>query len=108
MKYISTRGGGEPLEFCDILLGGLAPDGGLYLPESYPQVTDLPCRLARAFLRRSGIRDPFAFHHRHSAARPEGHLRQDLHGADILLESRRRKGEGHCSTYHAGAGFPPP
>ena len=40
MKYISTRGGGEPLEFCDILLGGLAPDGGLYLPESYPQVAD--------------------------------------------------------------------
>ncbi len=38
MKYISTRGGGEPQEFCDILLGGLAPDGGLYLPESYPQV----------------------------------------------------------------------
>ena len=40
MKYISTRGGGQPLEFCDILLGGLAPDGGLYLPESYPQVAD--------------------------------------------------------------------
>jgi threonine synthase len=40
MKYISTRGGGEPQEFCDILLGGLAPDGGLYLPESYPQVGD--------------------------------------------------------------------
>ncbi len=40
MKYISTRGGGEPQEFCDILLGGLAPDGGLYLPESYPQVAN--------------------------------------------------------------------
>jgi threonine synthase len=40
MKYISTRGGGKPQEFCDILLGGLAPDGGLYLPESYPQVAD--------------------------------------------------------------------
>ena len=40
MKYISTRGGDEPREFCDILLGGLAPDGGLYLPESYPQVRD--------------------------------------------------------------------
>mgnify|MGYP003382312756 FL=1 len=38
MKYISTRGGAEPQPFCDILLGGLAPDGGLYLPESYPQV----------------------------------------------------------------------
>ncbi|MDX9993875.1 MAG: threonine synthase [Rhodocyclaceae bacterium] len=39
MKYISTRGGAAPQAFCDILLGGLAPDGGLYLPESYPQVS---------------------------------------------------------------------
>ena len=40
MKYISTRGGAQPQEFCDILLGGLAPDGGLYLPQTYPQVRD--------------------------------------------------------------------
>ncbi len=39
MKYVSTRGQAPALEFCDILLGGLAPDGGLYLPEDYPQVT---------------------------------------------------------------------
>ncbi|MRR56861.1 MAG: threonine synthase [Deltaproteobacteria bacterium] len=39
MRYISTRGGAEPQAFCDILLGGLAPDGGLYLPESYPRVS---------------------------------------------------------------------
>ena len=42
MKYLSTRGhAGQPAnpEFCDILLGGLAPDGGLYLPESYPRIT---------------------------------------------------------------------
>jgi threonine synthase len=39
MKYISTRGGADPQSFCDILLGGLAPDGGLYLPETYPQVS---------------------------------------------------------------------
>lgn len=40
MKYISTRGGSDqqPASFCDILLEGLAPDGGLYLPSSYPQV----------------------------------------------------------------------
>jgi threonine synthase len=38
MKYISTRGQSPAASFCDILLGGLAPDGGLYLPESYPQV----------------------------------------------------------------------
>ena len=39
MKYLSTRGGAVPQAFSDILLGGLAPDGGLYLPESYPQVS---------------------------------------------------------------------
>jgi threonine synthase len=39
MKYISTRGHAVPQTFSDILLGGLAPDGGLYLPESYPQVS---------------------------------------------------------------------
>jgi threonine synthase len=38
MRYISTRGGMPPAAFCDILLGGLAPDGGLVLPESYPQI----------------------------------------------------------------------
>ena len=39
MRYISTRGHAAPQSFCDILLGGLAPDGGLYLPESYPQIS---------------------------------------------------------------------
>ncbi|MBI3478941.1 MAG: threonine synthase [Nitrosomonadales bacterium] len=39
MKYISTRGNSPAKNFTEILLGGLAPDGGLYLPEQYPQVT---------------------------------------------------------------------
>ena len=39
MNYLSTRGDKTPRKFCDILLEGLAPDGGLYLPEHYPQVT---------------------------------------------------------------------
>jgi threonine synthase len=38
MRYVSTRGNHDRPEFCEILLGGLAPDGGLYLPEQYPQV----------------------------------------------------------------------
>ncbi len=38
MNYLSTRGGMPPARFCDILLGGLAPDGGLVMPERYPQV----------------------------------------------------------------------
>jgi len=40
MKYLSTRGHADRKRFCEILLEGLAPDGGLYMPESYPQVND--------------------------------------------------------------------
>lgn len=40
MNYISTRGQSPALSFSKILLGGLAPDGGLYLPETYPQFSD--------------------------------------------------------------------
>jgi threonine synthase len=38
MLYLSTRGHPDRKRFCQILLEGLAPDGGLYLPERYPQV----------------------------------------------------------------------
>jgi threonine synthase len=37
MMFISTRGQARPASFSDVLLAGLAPDGGLYLPESWPQ-----------------------------------------------------------------------
>ena len=40
MRYISTRGHSDRKRFCEILLEGLAPDGGLYLPEHYPQVEE--------------------------------------------------------------------
>ncbi|HHW83649.1 MAG TPA: threonine synthase, partial [Actinomycetales bacterium] len=44
MRYVSTRSNGsvpaEPASFSDILLEGLAADGGLYVPEHYPQVTE--------------------------------------------------------------------
>jgi len=36
MKYISTRGGCEPKSFEDVILTGLAPDGGLFVPEELP------------------------------------------------------------------------
>ena len=51
MKYISTRGKSPELNFSDVLLGGLAPDGGLYLPKSYPKFTvnDAVVDLQRAF-----------------------------------------------------------
>ena len=42
MRYLSTRAtdGAQRKRFCEILLEGLAPDGGLYLPETYPLVDD--------------------------------------------------------------------
>jgi threonine synthase len=39
MRYLSTRGHADRKRFCEILLEGLAPDGGLYLPETYPQIS---------------------------------------------------------------------
>jgi threonine synthase len=38
VQYISTRGGMQPLPYCETLLEGLAPDGGLAVPETMPTV----------------------------------------------------------------------
>lgn len=48
MRYLSTRGHPERKRFCEILLEGLAPDGGLYLPERYPQVDAAALQRLRA------------------------------------------------------------
>ena len=40
VKYISTRGQAPILTFEDALLAGLAADGGLYVPESWPRLSD--------------------------------------------------------------------
>ena len=39
MRYISTRGEAPALGFCDVMLTGLARDGGLYVPETWPQLS---------------------------------------------------------------------
>ena len=58
MKYLSTRAArndtGARKRFCEILLEGLAPDGGLYLPEHYPQVDDALLAQWRAVYRDQG------------------------------------------------------
>jgi threonine synthase len=41
LKYVSTRGSAPVLGFGDVLLSGLASDGGLYLPESWPTLPPL-------------------------------------------------------------------
>ncbi len=38
MKFLSTRGRAPQASFADVLLAGLAPDGGLYLPTAWPQL----------------------------------------------------------------------
>ena len=47
MKYISTRGKSPELNFSDVLLSGLAPDGGLYLPKNYPSISNEELSLMR-------------------------------------------------------------
>ncbi|MDY6051135.1 MAG: threonine synthase [Rothia sp. (in: high G+C Gram-positive bacteria)] len=55
MQYISTRDTTRtPAHFTDILLGGLAPDGGLYLPETYPTLDDATLARWRTVLTEEG------------------------------------------------------
>jgi threonine synthase len=42
VRYVSTRGRAPELGFADVLLAGLATDGGLYVPVSWPALPDLP------------------------------------------------------------------
>ena len=44
MDYISTRGNGGRIAFDDVLLAGLSPDGGLYLPAAWPQFSEADLR----------------------------------------------------------------
>ena len=39
MRYVSTRGESPSIGFLDAVLAGLAPDGGLYVPERWPTFT---------------------------------------------------------------------
>ncbi len=39
MKYVSTRGSAPDLSFADVVMTGLARDGGLYVPETWPQIS---------------------------------------------------------------------
>ena len=55
VNYISTRDASRtPARFTDILLGGLAPDGGLYLPAEYPQLSDEQLTAWRGLLAERG------------------------------------------------------
>jgi threonine synthase len=49
VRYVSTRGDAPARSFSDILLEGLAPDGGLYLPEAFPRI-DLKALRGRPYV----------------------------------------------------------
>ncbi|MBL27327.1 MAG: threonine synthase [Rhodospirillaceae bacterium] len=40
MKYVSTRGGAPAIAFDEVVLSGMAPDGGLYLPDHWPALSE--------------------------------------------------------------------
>ena len=40
MKYFSTRGNSQELNFIDVLTSGTAKDGGLYVPENFPRFSN--------------------------------------------------------------------
>lgn len=42
MRYVSTRGAAAPVRLCDAIAGGIAPDGGLYVPQAMPTVSSPP------------------------------------------------------------------
>ena len=47
MRYVSTRGEAAPRGFEDVLLAGLAEDGGLFMPESWPTLSPAEWRALR-------------------------------------------------------------
>jgi threonine synthase len=67
VRYVSTRKQAPPVSFSEALLAGLAPDGGLYVPEHFPvydagtfDATASFCELAEAFLEPFLEGDPLA------------------------------------------------
>jgi threonine synthase len=96
VQYVSTRGNAPEASFLDILLSGLAPDGGLYLPATYPRIErdeldvwrNLPyADLATAILRKFATDMPAAdierLCRRTYTAQTYGHGRTDSDAAQI-------------------------
>jgi threonine synthase len=86
MRYISTRGQAPARDFADVLLAGLAEDGGLFMPETWPHFTPSDWRSMRGL--------PYA----ELAAR----VMQPFAGASIPFEVLR----SICREAYAGFGHP--
>lgn len=85
MHYLSTRGATKPHSFMEVLLGGLAPDGGLYMPEFWPRLS--PNEIA-SFASRSYNDTAFEILSRFvGASESPGDLRTDIRAAYSVFES---------------------
>lgn len=78
LHYVSTRGQAEPLGFDDVLLAGLAPDGGLFVPETWPQFSNDDWRALRG---RPYVDAAFAILKPFAAAMGEAELKSDIAAA---------------------------
>ena len=83
MQFISTRGGMEPIGFSDVLLTGLAPDGGLAVPAELPSLDSSALEELRAL--------PYA----ELAATVIGLFATDIADDDLLQLTRAAYGEDH-------------
>ncbi len=60
MMYVSTRGKAAPAGFQEVLLAGLAPDGGLYMPQTWPALSALPNPAASSYAAAAAlVMEPF-------------------------------------------------
>ena len=79
MRYVSTRGPAPVRDFAGVLLAGLAEDGGLYVPESWPHFSPADWRAMRGLpYRACRARDP--------AVRRRGHR---LHACRLCRDAYR-------------------
>jgi threonine synthase len=111
MQYISTRGHPDKLSFCDILLEGLAPDGGLYLPVSYPQI-NAPAltRLRRVFAESGYAQLAFEILSLYIDDIPPADLlalcqktyRPEVFGSELIAPSRQYKDQIHILALSNG------
>src|SRR5260221_5267118 len=100
MRYVSTRGGAKPQAFTEILLEGLAPDGGLFLPEEFPKFS--PADLSA--MRGTGYRElAFAILSKFADDIPPGDLKRlvdatytkKIFGSDDITPVKKRESRAH-------------
>ena len=102
-RYISTRGEAPALGFCDVMLAGLARDGGLYVPEVWPQLSPGNHRriFRPALLGSRGRGDPPVRRRRDFRCRSRPHGQRGLR--HVPPSCRRPARSGRSQSIRAGA-----